>query len=84
MFVKGLLRICKGVFSSNILTFEDIEVTPSVSLKRLTQDHHNGYSLIPVGELITVEANKQSLSIGDLTIDGEITVDGELFAGEYD
>lgn len=83
MIVKGLLRICKGIFSSNQLTFEDAEVTPPVTLKRLTEDHHNGFTLVQDTEVFTVRENKQSLTIGDLVIDGEIIVDGELLAGEY-
>jgi hypothetical protein len=61
MIVKGLLRICKGIVSGNTLTFEDAEVTPAVTLKRLTQDHHAGWYNVPLGEVVNVEINKLSI-----------------------
>jgi len=35
MTIKGLLKICQGIFSDGILTFEDSQVTPAVSLQDL-------------------------------------------------
>lgn len=35
MKVKGILEICKGILSSNVLTFQDSEVTTPVSLSEL-------------------------------------------------
>lgn len=41
MTVKGLLNICKGIFSPNVLTFEDSEVSPAVSLLDLVNAGDN-------------------------------------------
>jgi len=61
MKVRGILDICKGIFSSNEMTFEDSTVTPAVTLKRLTQDHHAGYYHVPAGEIVDIEDNKISI-----------------------
>lgn len=61
MKVLGILEICKGIFSTNKLTFEDAQVSPSVSLKRLTQDHHAGWYNVPQGEEVEIEDNKISI-----------------------
>lgn len=58
MKIKGILQICKGIFSSNSLQFEDADVSPSVSLKRLTQDNHAGFFNIPTNEKVEVQENK--------------------------
>ena len=61
MIFKGLLKVCKGIFSTNILTFEDADVSPAVTLKRLTQDHHAGWYNVPAGEVVEIEENKLSI-----------------------
>ena len=58
--IKGILKVCKGIFSSNTLTFEDSEVTPEVTLKRLTQDHHAGFCEVKEDVEIEVESEKVS------------------------
>ena len=61
MIVKGILKICKGIFSSNTLTFEDAEVSPAVSLEKLNRDHHAGFYDVVAGSKAIIEQNKVSI-----------------------
>lgn len=61
MIVKGFLNICGGIFSMNTLTFEDEQVTPAVTLKRLTQDHHAGFCELKEDVEIEIESDKVSI-----------------------
>lgn len=61
MIVKGILKICKGIFSDNVLTFEDSEVSPAVSLEELNRDHHSGFYNVITGKKVFIELNKVSI-----------------------
>lgn len=78
MTIHGLLKICKGIFSSNVLTFEDAEVTPSVTLKRLTEDYHSGVSFIPSTDELLVRENKQMSVCMMLDLEGDLNLEGDL------
>lgn len=41
-------------------------------------DHHSGYSTIPSGTTVTIVENKQSLTFGDLIIEGILIIEGQL------
>jgi len=61
MTVKGFLKLCAGIVSNNVITFQDVEVTNPVTLKRLTQDYHAGWYNVPSGEVVKIENNKLSI-----------------------
>lgn len=79
MIVKGFLRLCAGIIGGNVLTFEDTEVTPAVTLKRLTEDYHSGREVIFDGETVEVRENHQSINFTILTIDGDLGLEGDLW-----
>ena len=81
MIFKGLLKVCKGIFSNNVLTFEDLEVSPAVSLKRLTEDYHSGVSFVPSGETLLVRQNKQVHNCIMLDLEGDIDLEGDMCLG---
>ena len=56
---KGLVRVCIGIWSPNAMSFEDHEVSPSVSLKRLTRQHQSGLRFIAPGDDVTIESNHE-------------------------
>jgi len=79
MEVKGILRICKGIFSSHTITFEDADVSPPVTLERLTQDHHSGYFEIPADKEVEIEDKKQMIVLGGhFRVSGFLRIVGEL------
>ena len=62
MIIKGFLDICAGIFSGNTLTFKDADVTNEVTLKRLTQDNHAGFTIIETDTSANYENNKLSVN----------------------
>lgn len=81
MTVKGFLRICAGIIGSNVLTFQDTEVSPAVSLKRLTQDHHAGFCEVKENVEIEVESEKVSIFTKKFTQHGFIRHSGYIKRG---
>lgn len=79
MVFKGIIKICKGIFSENTLTFEDADVSPAVSLSRLAEDYHSGLDLIPLGKEITIRADKQMINFTELNIQGTLVIEGDLW-----
>ncbi|MHA1591592.1 MAG: hypothetical protein ACTSUP_03885 [Candidatus Heimdallarchaeaceae archaeon] len=59
--IKGFLRICAGIIGNNVLTFEDSEVSPAVSLEKLNRDHHAGFYDVIAGSKAIIEQNKVSI-----------------------
>lgn len=42
------------------------------------RDHHCGYSAIVAGRTVFISENKQSLTFGDLVIEGILIIEGDL------
>ena len=76
MEIKGILKICKGIFSSNKLTFEDEEVSPPVSLKRLTQDNHAGFTFIESDSQACFDSNKLAVNSSFFVQEGFVKQEG--------
>ncbi len=44
----------------------------------IDKDFHSGFYNIASSESVTIEENKQSVTFGQLTLDGELLVEGEF------
>lgn len=42
------------------------------------KDFHSGFYNIPSSDSVTIEENKQSVTFGLLTLDGELLIEGEV------
>ena len=44
------------------------------------KDFHSGFYNIPSSESVTIEENKQSVTFGQITLEGEVLVEGEFIS----
>lgn len=62
MKIKGFLRLCAGVIGAGVLTFQDSQVSPAVSLLKLTEDHHAGFMFLHENKSIEIDNDKVSVN----------------------